>query len=147
MPGLVLKLRPDEEVMINGVVLQNGERSARLTVRTPDARILRLREAIAPEEATTPLRKACLHLQLAVSGNPTAADDERLAARLDALMDEARTMGAAELLDKARMALDVGNHYAAWRAIKKIVDCEGAGRRQPSSVTAAPGDSSSTGTA
>lgn len=68
MGGLILKLRPHEELMINGVIVENGERNTRLRVKTEGAHILRLRDALRPEEATTPLKRAYYIAQLAVAG-------------------------------------------------------------------------------
>ena len=50
MSGLVLKLGPKERVLINGAVIENGDRRSRLSIVTPGANILRLRDAIHPEE-------------------------------------------------------------------------------------------------
>src|SRR6056297_4016306 len=69
MSGLVLKLGPKERVLINGAVIENGDRRSRLSIMTPDANILRLRDAIHPEEATTPVRRACYAAQLVLSGD------------------------------------------------------------------------------
>jgi flagellar biosynthesis repressor protein FlbT len=80
MAGLILKLRPYEELMINGVVVENGDRKARLRVKTDGAHILRLRDAMKPEEATTPLKRAYYIAQMAVAGqlaNSEAADHIR----------------------------------------------------------------------
>ncbi len=74
MSGLILKLRPHEELMINGVLVENGERNTRLRVKTEGAHILRLRDAIKPEDATTPLTRAYYIAQLAVSGQLPAAE-------------------------------------------------------------------------
>ncbi len=74
MSGLILKLRPHEELMINGVVVENGERNARLRVKTEGAHILRLKDAITPEEATTPLKRAYYIAQLAVAGQLSNAE-------------------------------------------------------------------------
>ncbi len=68
MSGLILKLRPHEELMINGVLVENGDRNTRLRVKSEGAHILRLRDALRPEEATTPLKRAYYVAQLAVSG-------------------------------------------------------------------------------
>ena len=68
MPGLILKLRAHEQILVNGVVMQNGDRNARLIIKTPDAKILRLRDAIHPEDATTPVKRVCYIAQLAVAG-------------------------------------------------------------------------------
>jgi flagellar protein FlbT len=48
--GLVLKLGPHERVLINGAVIENGDRRSKLAIMTPNAHILRLRDAIHPEE-------------------------------------------------------------------------------------------------
>ncbi len=69
MSGLVLKLGPRERVLINGAVIENGDRRSRLSVVTPEANILRLRDAIRPEEATTPVRRVCYSAQLVLSGD------------------------------------------------------------------------------
>ena len=68
MSGLILKLRPREELMINGVILENGDRNARLRIKTEGANILRMRDALKPEEATTPLKQAYYVAHLAVAG-------------------------------------------------------------------------------
>lgn len=69
MTGLVLKLAPGERVLINGAVIENGDRRSRLSIMTPNAHILRLRDAIHPEEANTPVRRVCYVAQLVLSGD------------------------------------------------------------------------------
>nr|WP_319947466.1 flagellar biosynthesis repressor FlbT [uncultured Shimia sp.] len=69
MSGLVLKLSPKERVLINGAVIENGDRRSRLSIVSPNANILRLRDAIHPEEANTPVRRLCYTLQLVLSGD------------------------------------------------------------------------------
>lgn len=69
MSGLVLKLGPKERVLINGAVIENGDRRSRLSIVTPNANILRLRDAIHPEEVTTPVRRVCYIAQLVLSGD------------------------------------------------------------------------------
>ncbi len=68
MSGLVLKLRPGERVLINGVVMQNGDRRAKLNILTSGAHVLRLRDAIHPDEANTPVRRVCYIAQLVLAG-------------------------------------------------------------------------------
>jgi len=69
MSGLVLKLGPGERVLINGAVIENGNRRNRLSILTPNANILRLRDAIHPEEVNTPVRRVCYIAQLVLSGD------------------------------------------------------------------------------
>ena len=80
MSGLVLKLGPHERIMINGVVMENGDRRARLNVLTPEANVLRLRDAIHPGEANTPVRRVCYIAQLVLAGE---ADPEEAARQLN----------------------------------------------------------------
>lgn len=49
MSGLILKLSPKERVLINGAVIENGDRRSRLAIMTPDANILRLRVPFTPK--------------------------------------------------------------------------------------------------
>jgi flagellar protein FlbT len=69
MSGLVLKLSPRERVLVNGAVIENGDRRSRLSILTPNANILRLRDAIRPDEVTTPVRRVCYIAQLVLSGD------------------------------------------------------------------------------
>lgn len=69
MTGLVLKLAPRERVLINGAVIENGDKRSRLAILTPNANILRLRDAIHPEEVNTPVRRVCYIAQLVLSGD------------------------------------------------------------------------------
>lgn len=68
MSGLVLKLRPAERILINGVVIENGDRRAKLNVLTADANVLRLRDAIHPDQANTPVRRVCYIAQMILAG-------------------------------------------------------------------------------
>jgi len=68
MTGLVLKLRPRERFMVNGVVLQNGERRSSIVVVTEDVNVLRLKDAIHPEEVKTPVTRVCYVAQLVLAG-------------------------------------------------------------------------------
>lgn len=68
MSGLVLKLRPAERILINGVVIENGDRRAKLNVLTADANVLRLRDAIHPDHANTPVRRVCYIAQMILAG-------------------------------------------------------------------------------
>jgi flagellar protein FlbT len=69
MSGLVLKLAPHERVLVNGAVVENGDKRARLTIVTPNAHILRLRDAIHPHEVNSPVRRVCYIAQLVLSGD------------------------------------------------------------------------------
>jgi len=77
MTGLVLKLSPKERILINGAVIENGDKRSRLSIVTPGANILRLRDAIHPEQVNTPVRRVCYVAQLVLSGDADP-DEARL---------------------------------------------------------------------
>ncbi|RRH68320.1 flagellar biosynthesis repressor FlbT [Falsigemmobacter faecalis] len=69
MSGLVLKLGPHERVLINGAVIQNSERRIRFSILTAGANVLRMRDALHPDEVTTPVTRLCYMAQLLLSGD------------------------------------------------------------------------------
>ena len=85
MTGLVIKLAPRERVLINGAVVENGDRRSRINILTQNAKVLRLRDAIHPDRANTPVSRLCYTLQLVLIGE--AAADETNAARKSYLSD------------------------------------------------------------
>lgn len=129
MTGLVLKLKPHEKFLINGVVLQNGDRMARLRIRTAGASVLRFRDAMHPEEAVTPLKKIYYVAQLAVAG---AADESEARAeildRLALAQAEAATDEARASIMEAREAVEAGKMFAAMRLLRALF----AGEQTPS---------------
>jgi flagellar protein FlbT len=74
MSGLVLKLNPKERVLVNGAVIENGDRRSRISILTPHANILRLRDALRPEEVNTPVSRVCYIAQLILSGDVKATE-------------------------------------------------------------------------
>ncbi|MEM9782789.1 MAG: flagellar biosynthesis repressor FlbT [Pseudomonadota bacterium] len=127
MPGLILKLRAHEQILVNGVVMQNGERNARLIVKTPDAKILRLRDAIHPDEVDTPVKRVCYIAQLVVAGEAeeeaAARDLDRGIGQLHAALGEVE---GSDALDEALTALRRRNFYACLRHLRRLLPIEAA---------------------
>ncbi|MEM9169268.1 MAG: flagellar biosynthesis repressor FlbT [Pseudomonadota bacterium] len=123
--GLVLRLRPNERVIVNGVVLENGDRRTSLCVKTPDANILRFRDAMHPDEADTPVKRLYYVAQLVVIGEATP-DDARgeLEDGLDALEVALGDAGGADDLTAARAHLAEGRFYHVMRAMNRLVPLE-----------------------
>ena len=125
MPGLILKLRAHEQILVNGVVMQNGDRNARLIIKTPDAKILRLRDAIHPEEATTPVRRVCYIAQLAVAGEADASESiAQLQTGISQLRDALRGFDGSSYVDEAMDAVNEGNFYGALKFLRKLIPIE-----------------------
>jgi flagellar protein FlbT len=125
MAGLILKLRPNEELLINGVVIQNGDRKTQLRVKTDGASILRLKDAMRPEEATTPERRAYYVAQLAVAGE--IADRDARDALESALVELAAAhMSGPEAahIAEARAELGLGRFYGVMRRLGALIRTE-----------------------
>ena len=125
MPGLILKLRAHEQVLVNGVVMQNGDRNARLIIKTPNVHILRLRDAIHPDEVDTPVKRVCYIAQLAVAGEVDAQEAAgQLGRGISQLQDALRGVDGSEQLDLAVEQLRRRNFYAVLRALRRLLPVE-----------------------
>ena len=125
MPGLILKLRAHEQILVNGVVMQNGDRNTRLIIKTPDANILRLRDAIHPEEANTPIKRICYTAQLGVAGEADPTELERdLGNGIAQLASALRGLDGCQYLEEARAMLEARNYYGVLRALRRLLPLE-----------------------
>jgi len=125
MSGLVLKLAPKERILINGAVIENGDRRSRLSVVTPDANILRLRDAIHPEEATTPVRRVCYAAQLVLTGDSSPSDARlQLLRRIEELSQVFTDRDSRASLAEATDALIQEHHYRCLKALRSLIPRE-----------------------
>jgi flagellar protein FlbT len=123
--GLVLKLAPGERVLVNGAVIENGDRRTRLTLITPNAHVLRLRDAIHPDEATTPVKRVCYVAQLAVAGEADPDEARRqVMIGVDQLADVFKDPESVAALDAAASHAMNGRFYPALRALRSLLPRE-----------------------
>ncbi|MCJ8140568.1 flagellar biosynthesis repressor FlbT [Falsirhodobacter halotolerans] len=125
MSGLVLKLGPHERVLINGVVIENGDRRTKLSICTPNANILRLRDAIHPDEATTPVRRVCYIAQLVLAGEADADQGRRqLLSGIEQLSQALTDADSRDLLTQATSAIMQDQTYLALKALRSLMPRE-----------------------
>ncbi|XAT62456.1 flagellar biosynthesis repressor FlbT [Rhodobacteraceae bacterium Araon29] len=125
MTGLVLKLRPKERVLINGAVIENGDRRSKFSVLTPDAKILRLRDALHPDEVTTPVRRVCYAAQLILTGDSKAEDTQlKLLRRIEELSQILTDGDSRAQLASATSALIDGQHYQCLKSLRSLLSRE-----------------------
>lgn len=123
--SLVLKLGPRERVMINGVVLENGDRRTRLQIMTPDASVLRLRDAIHPDEADTPVKRVAYIAQLVLAGEADPAEGRRQLLRgIEQLSQVFRDDDSRTCLGEATTCVIEGRIYHAMRALRALMPRE-----------------------
>lgn len=125
MSGLVLKLGPHERVLINGAVIQNGDRRSRLSIMTPNANILRLRDAIHPEQVTTPVRRICYLFQLVLSGDADPSEKHLpLLRRIEELSQIMTDPDSRTQLAIATEAVVSGQFYNGLKALRALLPRE-----------------------
>ena len=131
MSGLVLKLAPRERVLINGAVIENGERRSKITIVNQHAKILRLKDAIHPSDVNTPVKQACYLAQLLLSGE---VDNETVTTRLKEQVRVLkrvfeRTAYLSEI-EKAGTSIDGGNIYLGLKSLRGLLAIERSLLRQ-----------------
>jgi flagellar biosynthesis repressor protein FlbT len=125
MSGLVLKLGLHERVLINGAVIENGEKRSRLAIMTPNANILRLRDAIHPEQANTPVRRVCYVAQLVLSGDADTGDVRmQLLRGIEQLSQVLTDHDSRTQLAIASRAVLEDQHYQALKALRSLLPRE-----------------------
>ena len=125
MSGLVLKLGPGERVLINGAVIENGEKRSKISIKTPNVNVLRLKDAIHPDNARTPVSRACYIAQLMLSGDAAPEEGRRqLLVSIEALSqvfdDRDSRLVLAEATDHALASAP----YPAMRKLRELLPRE-----------------------
>lgn len=125
MSGLVLKLAPKERVLINGVVIENGDRRGRFSIMTPQANVLRLRDAIHPDEVNTPVRRVCYAAQLVLSGDSEPGQArQQLLRRVEELSQVFTDPDSRKVLADATEALVADQYYRCLKSLRSLLPRE-----------------------
>lgn len=115
--GLKLSLRPGEKVAVNGAVLVNGDRRATLTVEN-HAAVLRERDIMRPEDATTPARRIYLPVMLmALEPRDRSAHFAEFGRRLQEFA------GAVDHAPALSLCLSIGADVANGRYYQALGSC------------------------
>jgi flagellar protein FlbT len=92
---------------------------------TPHANILRLRDAIHPEEVNTPVRRVCYIAQLVLSGDAEAGDARmQLLRGIEQLSQVLTDHDSRSLLTQATAAVLEDQHYQALKALRGLLPRE-----------------------
>lgn len=125
MSGLVIKLAPNERVLINGAVIENGDRRSKLSIKTPNAHVLRLKDAIHPDMVKTPVSRACYVAQLILSGDADPEEGrQQLIRGIEQLSQVFDDRDSRIILASASEAAIAGNAYQALRRLKELLPRE-----------------------
>ncbi|SMO92014.1 flagellar biosynthesis repressor FlbT [Paracoccus laeviglucosivorans] len=125
MSGLILKLAPHERVLINGAVIENGEKRSRISIKTPNVSILRLRDAIHPDEAGTPVGRVCYICQLIITGDAEESEGRRQAmVGIEQLSRAFTDRDSIAIIDSSTAAILERNYYLALKHLRTLLPRE-----------------------
>jgi flagellar protein FlbT len=125
MSGLVLKLGPKERVLINGAVIENGDKRSKLNIVTPNANILRLRDALHPGEVNSPVKRVCYTLQLVLSGDTEPEEAKfQILRGLDQLAQVFKDPDSQEAIGSAQKFTSKKQFYPALRVLRGLLSKE-----------------------
>lgn len=125
MSFLNLRLAPNERILINGAVIENGDRPARISIRTPDVKVLRLRDAVHPQDAKTPVSLACYMAQMILTGDIDPDDGRRqLLVAIEQLSQVFKDHDSRRLLAEATEAAARGKTYVVMRRLRDLLPRE-----------------------
>ncbi len=121
---LKLSLKPGERFVLNGAVLTNGDKRASLVIQNK-ACLLRERDIMQPEEATTPVRRIYFPIMMMyLEPAETERYHTEFALRMTEFMGAIRTAAARTLCIEISRDVMNGTYYKALIACKKLFDFE-----------------------
>ncbi len=122
--GLKLSLKPGEKIAINGAVVVNGERRSEIIVEN-QANVLRERDIMRAEEATTPARRVYLPvMMMALDPAVRRAAFPEFERRLTEFAGAVTDPGILSLCLKVSAAVANGSYYKALNCCRALIDYE-----------------------
>jgi flagellar protein FlbT len=120
--SLKISLKPDEKVFIGGAVVQNGDSHIELNILN-DVPLLREKDILSQQDATTPCSKVYLCVQLMYMDQ---ANLQTYQHNYRVLMDELVKTSAEAIpyLAEINNYLACGRYYQALKCARKLVEHE-----------------------
>lgn len=124
MSGLLISLKPNEKFLVNGTLLANGPKRSQIQVGN-DVNVLRLSDAIHPDQVTTPLKRIYYSTQIILSGDAEAKDVEAdIQSGLKALAAVFENTPISKVIEKADRAAKSGRFYSLLNFLKTLLKLE-----------------------
>ncbi len=125
MSGLVIRLKPNERFLVNGALLMNGDKRSQICVPDDEVYVLRMSDALHPDEVDTPVKRVYYAVQIILSGDGKAAELESDVKKgLDALQAVFDGTPMGPTLEKAQAAYEKGRFYSVLYTLKSLFDIE-----------------------
>ena len=121
---LKLSLKPGEKFVLNGAVVQNGDRRGVLILQNK-ASVLREKDILQPEDANTPARRVYFPVMMMyLDGVAAPKVYDEFALRLSEFMGASRNPGILADCVAASRHVMAREYYKALMAARKLVEYE-----------------------
>jgi len=121
---LKLSLKPNEKIVLNGAVVQNGDRRTTLLLQNK-ASVLREKDIMQLEEANTPVRRIYLPIMLMyLQGQESPDQYNEFALRMTEFMSVVRVPAVLEECVNVSREVMTGEYYKALSRCRKLMDYE-----------------------
>jgi flagellar protein FlbT len=119
---LTINLKPREKLILNGVVIENSGSMAKILIHT-NAALLREKDMISEEKATTPARRIYFAIQCQYL---FAGKAELFFANIGQLLKDYAELNSASrpLVEELRRHLDADQFYRALKTAKLLIQAE-----------------------
>jgi flagellar biosynthesis repressor protein FlbT len=121
---LKLSLKPNEKIVLNGAVIQNGDRRSTLLLQNR-ASVLREKDIMQPEQACTPARRIYLPIMIMyLQGEEDAEQYNDFAMRMTEFMSVVMNPEVLEICVGVSRDVMAGEYYKALTKCRKLMDYE-----------------------
>ena len=121
---LKLSLKPGERFVLNGAVVQNGDRRGVLVLQNK-ASVLREKDIMQPEGANTPARRIYLAIMMMyLDGEASEEPYNEFALRMTEFMGAIRTSSILGMCVDISRDVAQGNYYKALISCRKLFELE-----------------------
>lgn len=125
MAGLVLSLKANEKFLVNGALVQNGDKRGQIHLPDSSVNVLRLSDCLHPSEANTPVKRAYYQAQIILSCDASMENGELdLLSSLKTLNDVFEGTDAGVQIGKALMSATAGRYYSVLCCLKRVFAIE-----------------------
>ncbi|WOI52680.1 flagellar biosynthesis repressor FlbT [Parvularcula sp. LCG005] len=123
--GLTLTLRPGEKFLVGGNLIQNGPRRSSVRICDDGVFVLRLSDALHPEEVTTPVRRA-YHVAQMILATETSVEEGQtdLIDRLTQLCSIFEGTPEESLLARCLACAEEARFYGVLMGLKSLFTVE-----------------------
>lgn len=127
MTGLTLTLKPREKFLVGGNLVENGPRRSSIRIADENVFVLRLSDALHPNQVNTPVRRTYHAAQLILACEVSAEEGQpELLTRLTSLTKVFGRTPHASLIQRICSCAISGRYYGVLVGLKTLIDVEDA---------------------